>query len=248
MTKKTVGARWHSKMLVIRVTFISPQARHNKTLKVTFSLPHAAGSPLLCVIASTHMSRWSKELDDKLRELFREGLADPRKQDSKYIKEVFEKTDWLKNSYKLKNFYPLYRRKADEWTIEQSKSGARRKSCSSCPFREGFDFEEPTLSFKIKLPFKVDNAFFKEVVWYRHDDEELRADAQFYYMMHVELLSATKPRVLRTQIGRRVVDTPPRQQQQPEPEPDEHHSMDDIVSVGGQFVPIYMRNNRNQIF
>jgi len=57
--------------------------------------------------------------------LFDKGLVDPRKQDTKYIKEeVFEKHDW---PTALRNFYPLYRRKADEWTTEHAKSGARRK-------------------------------------------------------------------------------------------------------------------------
>jgi hypothetical protein len=73
-------------------------------------------------------SRWTGEQDRKLRVLFQDGLADPRKQDAKYIKQqVFEKHDWLKDQCLLKNFYTLYRRKADEWTVEQAKSGARRK-------------------------------------------------------------------------------------------------------------------------
>ena len=72
------------------------------------------------------MPRWSKEKDDKLRKLFEEGKADPRTQSSEEIRKVWSEHYWLKEPM-LKNFYPLYRRKADEWITEQAKSGSHHK-------------------------------------------------------------------------------------------------------------------------
>ena len=72
------------------------------------------------------MPRWSKEKDDKLRKLFEEGKAKLRSQSSEEIRKVWSEHDWLKE-HVLKNFYPLYRHKADEWITEQAKSGSHRK-------------------------------------------------------------------------------------------------------------------------
>ena len=97
---------------------------------------------------------------------------------------------------------------ASEGTISQhhSKTAALDKAIDE--FREAFDFETPTLKFKIKLPFKVDGTFVKEVVWYKHDNEILAQEDQFYYMLHIELVTANKPRQVKTAIARRIVDSP----------------------------------------
>lgn len=72
------------------------------------------------------MPRWTKEQDAKLQQLFKEGQADPHQQTPEYIREsVWKKQHWLKD-HPVKNFYPLYRRKADEWIAEQGKSGSRK--------------------------------------------------------------------------------------------------------------------------
>ena len=112
--------------------------------------------------------------------------------------------------YKLPEFFVTSRRleASSGGVIDQNhaKTSAFNKAIDE--FRETFDFEEPTLEFKFKLPFKVENKFFREVAWYKHDNTELRKEAQFYYMLHIELLGAEKPRQLKSPIARRIVDSP----------------------------------------
>jgi hypothetical protein len=106
---------------------------------------------------------------------------------------------------------------ASEGSISQHHSKTASLDKAIDAFREAFDFETPTLKFKIKLPFKVDGNFEMEVMWYRHDNVELAAEEQFYYMLHLELVSANKPRQVKTAIARRIVESP---QQEENKDPD----------------------------
>ena len=88
------------------------------------------------------MPRWTKEKDAQLLGLFQAGTADPTKQDPTYIRtKVWNKHAWINAEHPIKNFYVLYRRKADEWLAEQKKSGSRRRKyyislvMSSCCLR-----------------------------------------------------------------------------------------------------------------
>jgi hypothetical protein len=75
-----------------------------------------------------NMPRWSTENNKQLASLFEEGKADPENKTPTYIKnEVWAKNKWLQRSPTVKNFYPIYRRKAAKWITEQAKSGSRRK-------------------------------------------------------------------------------------------------------------------------
>jgi hypothetical protein len=76
---------------------------------------------------------WTKQQDTQLLKLFHEGKA-PYKPDGKNksisasaVKKVWESHDIFQTNYTLKNFYPLYRRKAAEFLCEQTKKGARKK-------------------------------------------------------------------------------------------------------------------------
>jgi hypothetical protein len=74
---------------------------------------------------------WSEADSKKLYEHFQSGDFNPQKQDSKYIKECFERTEWLQARTTAKKLYRNYRRHANVWLSEQGKNGARRKSISS---------------------------------------------------------------------------------------------------------------------
>ena len=66
--------------------------------------------------------------------------------------------------------------------------------------------------FKIKLPFKVEEKFFEkpEIIMYPHEDASYKSGKQFYYMLHVELLAASKPRETHSGVANvRFVRTPP---------------------------------------
>jgi hypothetical protein len=75
---------------------------------------------------------WTKAQSDHLLKLFREGKA-PYSPDqgssisAAVIKDVWNSNPIFQLNYKLKNFYPLYQRKAAEFICEKSKSEARRR-------------------------------------------------------------------------------------------------------------------------
>ena len=82
---------------------------------------------MLLALLHPDMPRWTTENSKRLAELFKEGKADPDKKAPIYIKDkVWAKNDWVQSTT-VKNFYPIYRRKAAEWITEQAKSGSRRK-------------------------------------------------------------------------------------------------------------------------
>lgn len=71
---------------------------------------------------------WKGEDDKKLAALFAkkpsQGGVDYRDLSTKYIDSVHEKH--FRTSTELKNFRPLYRRKARAWNIHKSLTGGRR--------------------------------------------------------------------------------------------------------------------------
>jgi len=75
---------------------------------------------------------WTKQQDSALLTLFRTGKApyEPANGSSitaAVIKQVWEVNPILQTNYKIRSFYPLYRRKAAEFLCDQTKSGSRRK-------------------------------------------------------------------------------------------------------------------------
>ena len=83
-----------------------------------------------------------------------------------------------------------------------SKTASLNKAIND--FHASFDFDDPVLQFKIKLPMKVDNSCVCEIAWYRNDDDN--PDAQYYYMLHVEMIGSEKPRQFKSPITKRIVD------------------------------------------
>ena len=59
-----------------------------------------------------------------------------------------------------------------------------------------FNFEDVKADFMIKLPIKCDEEFVGdkgiEVVMYEHHDANYSAERQYYYMLHVEMISSQK--------------------------------------------------------
>jgi hypothetical protein len=113
-------------------------------------------------------------------------------------------------SYKLPGYFLSSRRLVagsnGKIDAHHSKASALNKAIDD--YHEAFDFEDPVLEFKVKLPFKVENKIVCEVVWYHHDNKELRAEEQFYYMLHVDLTGSDKPREMKQLIPRRKVGSP----------------------------------------
>jgi len=77
---------------------------------------------------------WTKQQEAHLLQLFRTGKAPYQPDKGDKISATAVKRVWdepsnaiLQTNYTIKNFYPLYRRKAAEFLCEQTKSGARRK-------------------------------------------------------------------------------------------------------------------------
>jgi hypothetical protein len=75
---------------------------------------------------------WTKQQSAYLLKLFREGTApyEPDKGKSisgPVIKKVWDSHAIFQTNYTLRNFYPLYRRKAAEFLCAHSKTGARRR-------------------------------------------------------------------------------------------------------------------------
>lgn len=76
---------------------------------------------------------WTKQQEAHLRKLFKEKTAPFELKSGKkrispsVIKQIFDDNPIFQNNYSLKNFYPLYRRKAAEFLCNQTKTGARRK-------------------------------------------------------------------------------------------------------------------------
>ena len=77
-------------------------------------------------------SNWNEADSKKLYEHFASGDFDPSNQDPKYIKECFDRTEWLQARTTAKKLYRNYRRHACIWLTEQGKNGARRKSLLLC--------------------------------------------------------------------------------------------------------------------
>jgi hypothetical protein len=75
---------------------------------------------------------WTKQQSAYLLNLFREGKAPHEPDNGKsisapVIKKVWESHALFQTNYSLKNFYPLYRRKAAEFLCDKNKNGARRR-------------------------------------------------------------------------------------------------------------------------
>ena len=91
---------------------------------------------------------WNKSDDKKLKALFlkqvRKGGIDPQDLDSKTIHQVIA-NHWPDRKYKT--FAPLYKRKARQYNIGQSKSGARKKAtCKLFCFIISFYLINPLLT------------------------------------------------------------------------------------------------------
>ena len=62
-----------------------------------------------------------------LKKLFREGKADPQKQQASYMKRVYEEHNLFTESIPfVRNFYSNYRKVAADYIEERSRSGLRR--------------------------------------------------------------------------------------------------------------------------
>ena len=73
--------------------------------------------------------------------------------------------------------------------------------------QEAHDMEDIFAEFKIKLPFKVAEKFdgTPEFCMYQHENKDYYQNKQFYYVLHIELLSTVKPREPKPEIFARIV-------------------------------------------
>lgn len=69
---------------------------------------------------------WDQTKETLLRSLFESGEAPLENLTAPIIKEVFNKHDQFQHDYSVKNFYPLYRRKASEFITNRAQSQGRR--------------------------------------------------------------------------------------------------------------------------
>ena len=116
-------------------------------------------------------------------------------------------------SYKYPSFLLSSSRlsSATDGEVDQNhaKTAALNKAITS--LQEAYDMDGVVAEFKVKLPFKVEEKFFEkpEIVMYPHEDEEYNNEKQFYYMLHIELLAASKPRETESKIANvRLVKSP----------------------------------------
>ncbi len=98
-------------------------------------------------------------------------------------------------------------------TMNHSKATALAKAVRD--LRASFKHDAVKSSFLVKLPIKCEEQPYDqdcegvEVVMYCHHDELYAAEKQYYYMLHVQLISATKPFKAAAGVGGfRVVGSP----------------------------------------
>lgn len=73
------------------------------------------------------MVRWGTDQDKQLTRLFDEGEANPERTDPDYLKQLWNKYQWVRHIYPTapKNFYPTYRAKAADYLLAQAQEGGR---------------------------------------------------------------------------------------------------------------------------
>ena len=83
------------------------------------------------------LSSWSRNQTEKLYTCFREGVVDPDRQDSNYIRRFVENTPWVQEvypSHKISQFYKIYRRHAATFISEEAFHGARKSKLNHLLF------------------------------------------------------------------------------------------------------------------
>lgn len=75
-------------------------------------------------------TRWSEKHTKQLQELFKKNEADPNNCKKDHIHSVHEKHF---NSFAIKNFTAVYKRKAQQFLIDASLKGARSKGMFVTP-------------------------------------------------------------------------------------------------------------------
>lgn len=76
--------------------------------------------------------------------------------------------------------------------------------------REARDMDDVVADFKIKLPFKVEDRFSEQPVigMYPHEEKKYSENNQMYYILHIELVAAAKPREITTGVNACLVARP----------------------------------------
>jgi hypothetical protein len=122
---------------------------------------------------------------------------------------------------KIEYFYPFPFLSAQRLTaanadVNNTHAKTRALAKEIRTIKEAYNYEDVKAEYRIKLPVKCDEHFVDfdhtgsgvEVCLYEHDVELYQKDKQYYYMLHVELISANKVHKPTAISGFRVIGSP----------------------------------------
>ena len=113
------------------------------------------------------LSSWNKNQTEKLYTCFRDGLADPGRQDTNYIRRFAETTPWVQEVYpihKISQFYKIYRRHAATFISEEAYRGARKSKLNYLLFYPMVS-KSKLLVLSIFLRFSKEGSLRHRIFW-----------------------------------------------------------------------------------